>query len=177
MNQGANVGKQVLGADGSRVRVEAFGRPRTKGSLAPVHTKLGPGRCKVALTEDGKYSVPWKRAMIKAVRAQCAVERYAGPVVVDCFFRFDRLCSTDPALDWPTREGGEFGHGDEDKLRRNVLDALVQAGLILDDSLSIGGQNYKRWSRPEFGETCGALIKVEPVPPAMVGSILLMERA
>ncbi len=64
--------KQVLGGEsGARVRIEASGRPRTKGSLVPIHTKLGPGRCKVALTEDGRYAVPWKRTMIKAVRAQC----------------------------------------------------------------------------------------------------------
>lgn len=175
MIQGANVGKQYLGVNGSRVRIEAFGRPRTKGSLKPVHQKIAPGRCKVSLTEDGRYSESWKKEIIKAVRAQCVVDRYPGPVVVDCFFRFDRLCSTDPALDWPTREQGEYGHGDEDKLRRNVLDALQQSGLILNDSLSIGGNNFKRWTHPNAGETCGVLVKVRPATDMDLLAILAAE--
>lgn len=166
-------GRQHLGVNGSRVRVDASGRPRTKGSLKPVHIKAGPGRCRVSLTEDGKFSEPWKKAMIRAVQNQCVANRYAGAVVVDCFFRFDRLCLPDEDLNWPTREGGEWGHGDEDKLRRNVLDALTQAGLILDDSLSIGGMNFKRWTR--VGETCGVLIGVRPIHERDLGLILAME--
>lgn len=176
MNQDTEIGKQHLGVNGSRVRVDVSGRPRTKGSMAPKHIKVAPGICKVALTESGKYSAPWKRAMIAAVRAACVVERYPGAVVIDCFFRFDRLCAPDSSLDWPTREGGEYGHGDEDKLRRNVLDALVQAGLILDDSLSAGGLTWKRWARPEAGEGCGVLIKVRPVGVHELEMILAMER-
>jgi hypothetical protein len=181
MNQeGANMtgsGLQTLGGEGgSRVVVSVAGRPRTKGSLKPVHRKLGPGRCSVSLTESGEYSKPWLQAIVRAIKAQCVAERYAGPVVVDCFFRFDRLCSTDPALDWPTREQGTYAHGDEDKLRRQVLDALTQSGLILDDSLSIGGANYKRWTWPEDGETCGVLIGVRPAMPTDIAVIRAMER-
>jgi hypothetical protein len=170
-------GLQTLGGERDwAVRIEVAGRPRTKGSLKPVHRKLGPGRCSVSLTESGEYSKPWLQAIVRAVKAQCAVTRYAGAVVVDCFFRFDRLCSTDPALDWPTREQGTYAHGDEDKLRRQVLDALTQSGLILDDSLSIGGANYKRWSRPEVGETCGVLIGVRPANEFDLSEILRRER-
>lgn len=140
------------------VTIEAFGRPRTKGSLKPVHIKMGPGRCRVSLTESGEYAVAWKQAMIRAVREQCVIGRYAGAVSVDCSFRFERLSKADLDLPWPTRASGEFAHGDEDKLRRNALDALTQSGLILDDALVVGGSTLKRWC--DEGEFAGVIIVV-----------------
>lgn len=174
-SDGSRLG-QRLTPDGGRVRIEAYGRPRTKGSLRPNHVKLAPGRCKVSLTEDGQYSTPWKNAMIHAIRQQCAIERYAGPVVVDCFFRFERLASQERRGDvWPVTQSGPTAHGDEDKLRRNVLDALTQAGLILDDSLVVGTDgNFKRFCRD--GEGAGVLIKVRPATPEDLERILAMER-
>lgn len=168
---------QHLGVNGSGVRIDVEGRPRTKGSLEPVHKKIAPGRCRVSLRESGEYSVAWKRTMIAAVKRQCVVERYAGDVVIDCFFRFDRLCVPDVSMDWPTREGGAYGHGDEDKLRRNALDALTQSGLILDDSLSVGGHTWKRWTRADADEVCGVIIRVRPADPiADLEYILRAER-
>lgn len=169
-------GKQVLGgANGERVRIEAFGRPRTKGSLRPIHIKVGPGRCRVSLTEDGEYSIPWKNEMIRMIRNQCEMTRYAGPVVIDTFFRFEKLASQARRGGlWPVTKSGATAHGDEDKLRRNVLDALVQAGLILDDCLSVGGQTWKRYA--DAGEGAGVLIKVRPATPADMERILAMER-
>lgn len=139
--------KQSLSA--GTVRIEAIGRPRTKGSLVPVHVRVAPGKCRVSLKESGEYSVAWKNEMIRAVQNQCEIGRYMGAVMVDTFFRFERLCLPDQTMDWPTREKGEFAHGDEDKLRRNALDALTQSGLIFDDSLVIGGATLKRWCSPD----------------------------
>jgi Holliday junction resolvase RusA-like endonuclease len=141
------------------------GHPRTKGSLKPVHIRMGAGRCRVSLTESGEYAVAWKKAMMAAVRAACVCERYAGAVRVDTFFCFEKLCVPDHALPWPTRETGEYAHGDEDKLRRNALDALTQSGLIHDDSLVVGGVNWKRWALA--GEVAGVLIEVRSVLGAM----------
>lgn len=153
--------RQVL-SEVTGVRLFVPGRPRTKGSLKPVHIRMGAGRCRVSLTESGEYAVAWKQDMIKAIRAACVCERYAGPVRVDTFFRFEKLCVPDQELPWPTRETGEYAHGDEDKLRRNALDALTQSGLIFDDSLVTGGQNWKRWTLA--GEKAGVLIAVTPAP-------------
>lgn len=143
------VEKQSL-ADGSRargVRVWVPGRARTKGSLKPMHKRGTNGaRCKVWLTENGDFSVPWKKAIIAAVREACVCERYSGAVEVHAFFRFERedgvdtLSSGVPA-DWPT--GHQYG--DEDKLRRNLLDALTQSALLADDALVVGGQTWKRF--------------------------------
>lgn len=146
------------------VSVWCPGRPRTKGSLKPIHKRLGNGRCSVSLTESGEYAVAWKKAMISAIRAAAVCERYPGAVRVDTLFLFERLCGPDHEMPWPTREKGEYAHGDEDKLRRNALDALTQSGLILDDALvigpMIGPQNGKRWV--EAGETAGVEIVVYP---------------
>lgn len=139
------------------------GRPRTKGSLKPTHARLAAGRCKVGLREDGEYSVPWKNAMINAIRRQCEVQRWPGPVEVHAFFRFEREVSVEgvgvigeDALTWPV--GRQYG--DEDKLRRNLLDALTQSGLILDDSLVVGGLPWKRLVRD--GEAPGVEFVVMP---------------
>lgn len=160
---------------GTGVQVFVPGRPRTKGSLKPVHIRSGAGRCRVSLTESGEYAIAWKKTMIKAIRAACACERWPGPVRVDTFFRFERLTlaetagesllkSGEDAWPWPTRETGEYAHGDEDKLRRNALDALTQSGLIFDDALVIGGQNWKRYCRLDTTEPAGVLIVVTPAP-------------
>jgi Holliday junction resolvase RusA-like endonuclease len=151
--EGRNVSKDVSDESGDarqslaggRVVIDVIGRPRTKGSLIPVHTKIAPGKCRVSLKESGEYSEAWKKTMIRAVRSQCEVARYAGAVRVDTFFRFARICLPDQSMAWPVREKGEFAHGDEDKLRRNALDALTQSGLIADDSLVVGGSTWKRY--------------------------------
>lgn len=161
---------QVL-SEPAGVRVWCPGRPRTKGSLKPVHIRMGGGRCRVSLTESGEYAVAWKEAMIAAVRAVCECSRWAEPVEVHTFFRFERLTVGERVevdresggVVWPVRAKGEFAHGDEDKLRRNCLDALTQSGLILDDALVVGGQNWKRYCEPD--EESGVMIFVQSVSP------------
>lgn len=167
-------GKQIL-SESSSVRIEVIGRPRTKGSLVPDHVKIAPSRCRVSLKESGEYSVPWKREMIRAIRGTCEVMRYPGAVVVDTFFRFERLCAPDFDMPWPTREKGEFAHGDEDKLRRNALDALTQSGLILDDALVMDGRSPKRWCLP--GERPGVIIVARAANGDDLENILQAERA
>lgn len=152
-------GRQSL-ADGM-VRIEVAGRPRTKGSLKPVHVKIGPGRCRVGLTEDGEFSKPWKEHMMRAIIASCRVERFEGAVRVDCDFRFERLASEERRGDpWPIQPPGPTAQGDLDKLVRNVYDALTQSGLIKDDCLVVSGHALKRFV--EAGETAGVRIVVSP---------------
>lgn len=167
-------GRQSL-ADGM-VRIEVTGRPRTKGSMEPVHKKTGPGKCRVWLTEDNPHSKPWKEHMMRAIIASCRVERFEGAVIVETFFRFERLASEERAMPpWPVRPPGPTAQGDWDKLTRNVGDALTQSGLIRDDCLVIGGPSYKRFTLP--GEVAGVLIKVRPAAAADLYAILAMEQA
>lgn len=157
------------------VRIEAIGRPRTKGSLKPIHRKLGGGRCGVSLTESGEYSKEWKDRIIRAIRAQCDVtQRWIGPLVMDTFHRFERLCGEDEHLEWPTRQSGQWAHGDDDKLRRQDGDALEQSGLIMNDSLIVGGRTWKRWCDPF--ERPGVILRVRVATPADAGIIKRMER-
>lgn len=133
--------------------------------------------------QDRPLLQAWMRTLGKSIQAQLGVkmarvggkvrrvdaEPYAGDVEVHCFFRFDRTQSAGESAVagevwpshstlWPTT----IGIGDEDTLRRAVLDALVKSGVIKDDSLSVGGMNYKRWCEP--GEQAGVLIVVtEPL--------------
>lgn len=145
------------------MRVFCPGRARTKGSLKPTHIRLGGGRCKVGLREDGEFSVPWKTTMIKAIRAACECAQYAGPVEVHSFSRFERPDGT--TTPWPV----QHSIGDEDKLRRNLLDALTQSALLKDDAQVVGGQNWKRWC--ELGEPAGILFVVRQAldPAHLVG--------
>lgn len=156
------------------------GRPRTKGSLKPTHVRLGRGQCKVGLREDGEYSVPWKRQMIHCIRRRCLVTAWPGAVEVHAFFRFEREGAKPPGRfpDGCPECGGVGGHpaecphsgleawptgrqyGDEDKLRRNLLDALTQSGLLADDSLVVGGPTWKRFVKP--GEVAGVEFVVLP---------------
>jgi Holliday junction resolvase RusA-like endonuclease len=126
--------KQIL-SELSAVRVFAPGRARTKGSMKPTHARLGGGRCKVGLREDGEYSAAWKRTMIAAIRRQCEVQAWPGPVRVFAEFIFQREGFASDECGWPVAHE----YGDEDKLRRNLLDALTQSGLLADDALVIGG--------------------------------------
>ncbi len=168
------------------------GRPRTKGSLKPMHTPGRGGRkCRVGLTEDHALSTPWKNTMVKALRLEQArmsglrrpvAIAYAEAVEVHAFYRFERqlqggalaLTGDDAPVwqshdtPWPTA----MDIGDEDKLRRNVLDALTQSGLIADDRLVIGGSNWKRWC--ELGEQSGVQIIVLAEPD--VAKVRLAER-
>jgi Holliday junction resolvase RusA-like endonuclease len=130
----------------------------------------------VGLTEDGEFSKPWKEHMMRAIIASCRVERFEGAVIVETFFRFERLASEERCGDpWPIKPPGPTAQGDWDKLTRNVGDALTQSGLIRDDCLVIGGPSYKRFTLP--GEAASALIKVRPATVADLDAILAMERA
>ena len=168
-------------------RVFLAGRPRTKGHMTPRGNRGG--------AQDRELLHLWMRQMGNQLQRQLGVklkrvggkvmrvdaEPYAGAVEVHAFFRFSREASRRQAAahgeiipshdtPWPTT----IGIGDEDTLRRAVLDALVKNGVIKNDCLSIGGSNYKRWCEP--GEEAGVLIFVFAKDGADVESVLDMER-
>lgn len=152
------------------VRLFIPGRSRTKGSLKIIHIRGRAGaKCTTRLTEDHAASKPWMRDMIVAFQR----DRLTGngpalscivPVEIHLFFRFEQgrhdLGHPWPSHDtaWPTA----MDIGDEDKLRRSVLDALTQSGVLADDRLSVGGMNYKRWC--VAGEQPGVQVVVLTAP-------------
>lgn len=157
----------------SEVLARAFlaGRARTKGSLDSKVTRNGRGQLKV-VQQDTEQSKAWKQSMVKQLRELLGIEvarvagavmridaePYAGPVEVHAFFRFKRTAHwPSHEIEWPTAAD----IGDEDKLRRNLLDALQQAGALADDRNVVGGTTLKRWCKP--GEEPGVEILVRTV--------------
>lgn len=121
----------------ARLDFEVRGRPAPKGSLRHV----GNGR----LVEQVKGSAPW-RAEVARAAAQAATWQgwttLTGPVEVIACVQVPHLKTP---RTWPiTRSSGDL-----DKHARNLLDAIVDAGLIVDDSQVVALHLTKRyWSTP-----------------------------
>lgn len=129
------------------------GRPRTKGSMKCIGKR---GKNPHQLIEDHPHSAPWRklvqRQIVRHVRAEtlgAKWEPFSGPVLVDTIFYFERLGPSAQLLAYPTVNAGENANGDEDKLRRNILDALEASGLISNDCMVVGHCTAgvtKRWA-------------------------------
>lgn len=163
----------------AEVRVWVAGAARTKGSLsaqiAPGVTSTG--RRRVRMVESVQGSGAWRAATVQAVMAalggspspegpRLPYRPWSGPVKVGLCVWLPRP-RTSPAAGWPTSQRT----GDVDKLQRNIGDALVDVGLLADDSLIVSWQAVKLWAPSPLH--AGALILVrpagEPVPPSWCG--------
>lgn len=162
------------------VRLFIPGRSRTKGSLKIIHIRGRAGaKCTTRLTEDHAASKPWMRDMIVALtRVRGTALSCIVPVEIHLFFRFakglEREAGGGLAAVWPSHDTAwptAMDIGDEDKLRRSVLDALTQSGVLADDRLSVGGMNYKRWC--VAGEQPGVQVVVLTAPD--VSDLLAIE--
>lgn len=99
----------------------APGQPKTKGSLDVVRAPSA-GR-KAVVREGVRGSGAWRRLVAERARvAMAGRPAWGGPVGVRCSFMF----ATDNVM---ARHVGDL-----DKLARNVLDALTDAHVYLDDS-------------------------------------------
>jgi Holliday junction resolvase RusA-like endonuclease len=72
------------------------------------------------------------------------------PVIIDLFINFS-LSYVKNASDHPTSKS----YGDEDNLRKAVMDALVYCGHLKDDRYVVGGETFK-----SFGSDDLAVIKI-----------------
>lgn len=114
------------------IQAEVHGRPATKGSL-----RRGYGG---KLVESHASSAPWRAKVTAALRV-LDVDTIDGPVEVHLSFRF--ACPARPRFrDTPATHDT----GDIDKLSRNVLDSLVDAGVIRDDSRVVRLVADKSWA-------------------------------
>jgi crossover junction endodeoxyribonuclease RusA len=107
----------------SELRFIVYGHPAPKGSLRHV----GNGR----LVEQVKGSRPWREQVVVAAaqaRDSMAWETATGPVEVVSIVLIERPKTS--RHEHPiTRSSGDI-----DKHQRNILDALVDAQIIRDDS-------------------------------------------
>lgn len=139
------------------------GVPKPKGSLKHV----GRGR----LQEQLEGSKPWREA-VKWAALQAVADRegtgdpfatLSGPVQVDVVFCFAKPKSAPKTRrTWPITRSS----GDVDKLLRNLLDALVDAAVIGDDSQVVKTTPEKAYAgeHPAGLDVPGARVVVRPLP-------------
>lgn len=139
---------------------------RVMGTPAPQGSKRAYARGgRVQLVESSKSVRPWREAVVgEAVRVGEAGRMLAGPLRVEVMFFLRR-----PASHYGTgRNAGRLKHGapqwpaarpDVDKTLRSTLDALVQAGVIVDDALVVDLLGRKRYTH--IDRAPGALIQIE----------------
>ena len=89
------------------------GRPKTKGSLTVVNGRRG-------IATDTPASKRWRQLMAYSV-SSLIEKTLDGPVMVVAVFHL------------PTGDVASGRSGDLDKLARNLLDALTDAGVYGDD--------------------------------------------
>lgn len=157
----------LVGESTERQRLLAFrvdGKARPKGSLTPVPVRGKPG--KFWLKESSTDGPLWRRHVKAGAREALrlggiAVGAVTGfptvlPVRVVMRFGFERIVGTKV-------EGAEYApvsqyFGDLDKLIRNVLDALTDAGVYVDDRQVSAVEATKRYVAD--GEVAHALIEI-----------------
>lgn len=131
------------------------GRPRTKGSLKVITPR---GR-KPILIEDHAHSEPWRKRIKAAILAQCSpIKTIAVPCAMRATFVFAQEGPSAQHLHWPVLNAGVNASGDLDKLLRNLLDAMQDSGLILDDCLVVQVSTLKTWEVE--GITAGVHVEV-----------------
>jgi hypothetical protein len=147
------------------------GWPRTKGSMKCLGARTRGG--KHILVEEVTLSKPWRthvqNCIVRHVRAELPGQTwsvYEGAVLVDAVFHYERPATgIGVDLPYPTIPSGANANGDEDKLRRNILDSLQGCGLIKNDCMVVGHSMAgvtKKWA-PEGGAS-GVQIIVQEAP-------------
>jgi crossover junction endodeoxyribonuclease RusA len=131
----------------TRIRILVDGIPKPKGSLKHI----GRGR----LVEQVAGSGTWRQRIALAAREQHRGEPIGVPAGVD----FEvRVAPPKSAPKTRVTLPATRSSGDIDKHARNVLDALVDGGVLVDDSRVVDLHGSKRHCLP--GEVPGAVIEV-----------------
>jgi Holliday junction resolvase RusA-like endonuclease len=115
-----------------------WGAPAPKGSLKCIG-RNGHHQ----LTEDAKRTKPWRERVAAGAR-RLTISGLSGPLGVEVTLTVDRptshyrvdgvtLSAAGIRRPYPHKRSQGIG-GDVDKLARTILDALEDAGVLLDDS-------------------------------------------
>lgn len=136
------------------IRIDVTGTPKPKGSLKHI----GKGR----MAEQVAGSKSWRQRIAWAARQQ----HHGKPLDEPTSVGFEiRVIPPKSAPKWIVTWPATRSSGDVDKHARNVLDALVDGGVIKDDSRVVQISGVKRHCRP--GEEPGAVITVRPAGPPL----------
>lgn len=122
--------------------IEVHGHPAPQGSKRHV----GNG----VMIESSKRVKPWREAVKFAILERQLAPLGKVPLVVNIVFRFLRPKSTKKTALPITRSTGDL-----DKLERATHDAIVDSGLINDDS-----QIVEHYGRKIYGEPIGCTIQI-----------------
>lgn len=121
--------------------IEVHGVPGPQGSKRHV----GGG----VMIESSKKVRPWREAVKFAILEQNLSQLGDVPLVVNIVFRFARPKTV--KRKYPSTRNT----GDIDKLERATHDAIVDSGLIYDDS-----QIVEHYGRKVYGEPIGCTIQI-----------------
>ena len=131
------------------IRIDVSGTPKPKGSLKHI----GRGR----LVEQVTGSGTWRQCIAWAARNQHTGKALDEATMVSFEIRVAPPKSAPKRrITWPATRSS----GDIDKHARNVLDALVDGGVLADDARVVDVHGRKRHCLP--GEEPGAVIVVRP---------------
>ena len=131
------------------IRIAVLGKPAPKGSMK----SYGRGR----MVDSLKSTKPWgAEIVIEAARARdlAGWEMLLGAVTVECVAITPRPKSV--KREFPIKRSA----GDIDKLARNLLDALVNAHIMADDSQVIDLRMLKLYPRSASEVDGGMFITV-----------------
>lgn len=136
------------------------------GDPAPQGSKRGGVSAKTGKTfvyeQNSKTQTDWRQDVIKAAteaREAVGAETLDGPTFVALWIRLRR-----PASVSLKRRPYPCVKPDIDKILRNTLDGLKQAGVYRDDAQVIQVQVAKRYATDDPGGSPGATIRVGLVP-------------
>jgi Holliday junction resolvase RusA-like endonuclease len=136
--------------------IPVAGRPTPQGSK--ISRLLGDGRT-VLTEQSSKHLKPWRRNVAAACRI--AMDTIDGtypidePVSVAIDVYLEQAESNRDPVPWRKNTG------DADKHARSVLDGLVVAELLTDDSLVVSLHCRKWWATA--ARPAGALIRIDPI--------------
>lgn len=117
----------------SSAMIEVIGDPAPQGSKSFKGFRGG----KAILAESSKNVKPWRESVIWAAREQ-GISTITGPVSICIVFTVRKPKSAPKTkTTYPDRKP------DLDKLERSTWDALVQAGVIEDDSRIVWNESGK----------------------------------
>lgn len=146
------------------LRITVHGQPTPKGSLRHV----GKGR----MVEQLAGSRPWREAVkYAALDANAGTPAITGPVAVGIVVTVAKPKSAPKTRrTWPSTRSS----GDADKHARNVLDALVDAAVIADDSQVVELAVHKVYpgEAPDALSSPGALIVIRPLVDVVLDPVL-----
>lgn len=139
-----------------QLSLTVYGEPAPQGSKQ-AYVRGG----KAVLVESSKKVGPWRKAVKEAALLLVGsdFEPLSGPLEIETVFYVSRPASVKRAL--PTVPP------DLDKLERGLWDAVVQAGLVVDDSLFVRSLSTKLYAdlRPPGAEV--VITSVDYIPLAI----------